>query len=82
MNAANDAFDGNHFDVAERLATWIYGYPAAAPQDKAHAAVIVATVYGQRSDVQNTIEWYRRALRYDPDNQRYKDAIRDLGGTP
>ena len=82
MNAANAAFDGNQFDAAERLATWIYGYPAAAPQDKAHAAVIVATVYGQRNDVQNTIEWYRRALRYDPGNQRYKDAITALGGTP
>jgi len=82
MTAANDAFDNNRFDAAERLASWVYGYAGAQPQDKAHAAVIVATVYGQRNDVQNTIDWYRKALRYDPDNQRIKNAIRDLGGTP
>jgi len=82
LQAANDAFDANQFDAAIRIGTWIYTYPASAADQKAHAAVVVASGYGQKSDVPNAITWYRNALRYDPNNQRYKDAITSLGGTP
>ena len=82
LRAANDAFDADQFDAAIRIGTWIYTYPASTPAQKGHAAVVVATSYGQRNDVTNTINWYRNALRYDPDNQHVKDAITQLGGTP
>jgi hypothetical protein len=82
LSAANDAFDADQFDTAMRIGSWIYGYPAATPQQKAHAAVVVATIYGQRNDVSNTLNWYRNALKYDPNNQHVRDAITQLGGTP
>jgi eukaryotic-like serine/threonine-protein kinase len=82
LSAANDAFDAEQFDTAMRIGSWIYGYPGATPTEKAHAAVVVATIYGQRNDVPNTLNWYRNALKYDPSNQRVRDAITQLGGTP
>jgi hypothetical protein len=82
LKAAQDAFDAEQFDTAVRLGKWIYGWPAASGTQKAHAAIVVAAVYGQRNDKDNTIAWYRNALRYDPNNQDYKDAITNLGGTP
>ena len=82
LNAANDAFDASQFDTAMRLGSWIYGFPGATPDQKARAAVVVATIYGQRSDVDNTLNWYRNALKYDPNNQHIQDAIRQLGGQP
>jgi serine/threonine-protein kinase len=82
VSAMNDAYDANQFDTSLRLAAWIYGYPGATTAQKKLAAVNSATIYTQRSDTENALNWYHNALKYDPNNARVIEAIRQLGGQP
>jgi predicted Ser/Thr protein kinase len=81
LQAANDAFDAEQIANARRLGSTIYAAPGAAAAVKARAAVLVATTWsGESTD--RAIDWYRNALRYDPNSERIRRAIIDLGGTP
>ena len=80
LNAANDAFDAENYETARRIGTWIYAWPAATPNQKARAAVVVATSYLGLNKPEEQLNWYRNALKYDPSNQGIKDAIAHLGG--
>ena len=82
LQAANDAFDADQIANARRLGSAVFAAPGATPTLKARAAVLVATTYGQENNVERALDWYRNALRYDPNNQRVRQAIIDLGGTP
>ena len=82
INAMNDAIDADQFDTARRIGSWVYGWPAATPDQKARAAVVVATAYAGLKDSDQQLNWYHNALKYDPNNQRIKDAIAHLGGQP
>ena len=82
VSAMNDAFDANQFDTALRLGAWIYGYPGAAPAQKKTAAMTCGSIYTQRSDADNALNWYRNVLKYDATNQRALDMIHQLGGQP
>ena len=82
VNAMNDAFDASQFDTALRLGAWVYGYPGAAPAQKKTAALTCGSIYTQRSDADNAMNWYRNVLKYDATNQRALDMIKQLGGQP
>ncbi len=82
LSACNDAFDADNYETAKRLCTWIYAWPAATPTQKARAAMVVATAFGQQSNVDQALNWYRNVLKYEPNNQNAQNAIRQLGGNP
>jgi predicted Ser/Thr protein kinase len=82
LRAANDAFDADQFATARRLGQAVFTAPEAADSVKARAAVVVATAFAQENNVERALDWYRNALRKDPGNQRIRQAIIDLGGTP
>jgi hypothetical protein len=82
LRAANDAFDADQFASARRLGQAIFSSPDAPDSLKARAAVLVATTFAQENNVDRALDWYRNALRKDPGNQRIRQAIIDLGGTP
>ncbi len=82
LKTANDAFDAEQNSRARDLAASVYAAPGASASQKSHAAVLVATTWGQENNVNRALDWYRNALRYDPNNGVIHKAITDLGGTP
>jgi len=82
LRVANDAYDADMIDRARALGSAIYASAGASPSAKARAAVLVATTYANSNDLDHQLQWYRNALRYDPNNQRVRQAIIDLGGQP
>ena len=82
LTAANDAFDADNFAAARRLGQAIFQAAGVPGATKARAAVLVATTYAADNDREHQLQWYRNALRYEPTNQRVRQAIIDLGGEP
>jgi hypothetical protein len=82
LSAANDAFDADDLTGARRMASAIYAAPGVPGAMKARAAVLVATTYAGDENRDRQLQWYRNALRYEPDNARVRQAIIDLGGAP
>ena len=81
LKAANDAFDAEQVANARRLGSAVFAAPGVPGTMKARAAMLVATTWsGESTD--RALDWYRNALRYEPNNQRIRQAITDLGGTP
>ncbi len=81
LQAANDAFDADQNANARRLASAVFAAPGVPGSLKARAAVLVATTWSGEN-TERALDWYRNALRYEPNNQRIRQAIIDLGGTP
>ena len=82
VSAMNDAYDGNQFDVAIRLGSWVYGNPGATAAQKGSAAMTVASSYTAQSNSEQALNWYHNVLKYQPDNEQVKSLIRQLGGQP
>jgi hypothetical protein len=80
LQGANDAFDADEYASARRLASAVFAAPGVPGSLKARAAVLVATTYAAANDLERQLQWYRNALRYEPNNQRVRQAILDLGG--
>ncbi len=82
LNAADSAAAHDQWDVAARIGEWVYGWRGSSDAERASGALEAATAYVQQSRSADAITWYHNVLRYQPNNQRVKDLITSLGGTP
>jgi serine/threonine protein kinase len=83
LDSANAAFDDDQLGTARTIARRVYDAGTSTGQQKASAAILIANTYAG-SNPDQTIAWFRNALRTATPSQRtsVENALRDLGVEP
>ncbi|HEY2805791.1 MAG TPA: serine/threonine-protein kinase [Gemmatimonadales bacterium] len=87
IKAYNDAFDTDELGTARKLARSVFNAPSGAinEQQRASAAIMVATTLAGAANPDSAIAWYRKALEHAATPQQHtiiEQGIRNLGATP
>ncbi|MBI4542682.1 MAG: hypothetical protein HY705_06605, partial [Gemmatimonadetes bacterium] len=82
LRAADDLYDASQFAPARRTAMFVWTGADASGAQKARAARLIATSYGEEDNSEQMVTWYRNSLRYDRNNQQVLNILRQLGVEP
>ncbi len=83
LDSANAQFDDDQLGTARTIARRVYDAAGSTGQQKASAAILIANTYAG-SNPDQTITWFRNALRTATPSQRtsVENALRGLGVEP